>query len=352
MTHGVLAMVVLSTLALAACGSGTGDEAAKSGDAAAGSVLVQTALPTRQSLSQTEVLYGEVVQDVGDSESVSFARAIQISKLMVGSGQSVKRGDVLLEVTTDPNAATTYLQAQSAVAGAEHDYKVQQELASEHLATESQLASARKTLTDAQSALAAQQQLGAAPGKQVIHAGRDGIVGGLTAQQGDRIQAGTTVLQLSQTAGKRALLGAEPEDVRRLAPGMAVKITPVFGGDPVAAKISEVLDVINPQTRLVDVAVALPDTSSQLIPGSKVRGEISLTAKDVWAVPRSAVLDDADGAYVFQIVGGHAKREKVHVQVESGDLAGIDGAFDPKQPLVVLGNYELSDGMAVRTAEP
>jgi RND family efflux transporter MFP subunit len=281
---------------------------------------------------------------------VRFARPIQISKLMVGNGQSVKGGEALLEVVTDPNAATTYLQAQSTLAGAEHDYKAQQELASEHLATDSQLSAAHKTLVDAQSAMQAQKQLGTAPGKEVVRAGRDGIVGNLTAQQGDRIQPGTAVLQLSQTAGKRALLGAEPEDVRRLAPGMAVKVTPVFGGEPVAAKISEVLGVINPQTRLVDVAVALPDTSTQLIPGSKVRGEASLTAKDAWVVPRSAVLEDADGAYVFQVVGGHAKRKRVHLQVESGEQAGIDGAIDPNVPLVELGNYELSDGMAVRTA--
>ena len=351
MKRSLLAAILLSTVTLGACGSRTGDDPGKAGDAQSASVLVQTVMPKREPLASTMVLYGEVVQDVGDSENVSFARPIQIAKLMVGNGQAVKRGEALFEVVTDPNAVTAYLQAQSAVEAAEHDYKAQQELASEHLATQSQLSASHKAWTDAQSALAAQKQLGAAPGKEVVHASRDGIVGNLAAQQGDRIQPGTAVLQLSQTAGKRALLGAEPEDVRRLASGMAVKVTPVFGGEPVAAKISEVLGVINPQTRLVDVAVALPDASAQLIPGSKVRGEVSLPASDVWTVPRSAVLEDADGAYVFQVVGRHAKRAKVHVQVENGDLAGIDGTFDPKLPLVVLGNYELSDGIAVRTAE-
>jgi membrane fusion protein (multidrug efflux system) len=350
MTRSLLAVILTSTLALAACGSGGGD-VAKTSDVPTGSVLVQTAIAKRAPLSQTMVLYGEVVQDVGDSESVSFARPIQIARLMVGSGQAVKRGEPMLEVVSDPAAVTAYLQAQSALAVAEHDYKAQTELANEHLATQSALSVSHKGLVDAQSAMEAQKLVGATPGKEVVRAGRDGIVGGLTAQQGDRIQPGTTVLTLSQTAGKRALFGAEPEDVRRLAPGLAVKVTPVFGGDPVPAKISEVLDVINPQTRLVDVAVAIPDASSQLIPGSKVRGEVSLTAANDWVVPRSAVLNDADGTYVFQVVGGHAKREKVHLQIESGDLAGIEGSFDPNLPLVVLGNYELSDGMAVRTAD-
>lgn len=348
----VMAAIVLpSTLALDGCGNRSGTAESASADDATGTVLVQTTMPRRQPLAQTLVLYGEVVQDVGSGESVSFARPVQITRLMVGNGQDVRKGEAMLEVATDPNAATAYLQAQSAVDAAQRDYAAQSELAAEHLATQSALAASHKALLDAQSALAAQKQLGAAPGTQVVHASRDGVVSNLTAQQGDRIQPGTAVLQLSSAGGKRALLGAEPEDVARIARGMAVKVTPVFGGDPVNASISEVLGVINPQTRLVDVAVTLPDAASQLIPGSKVRGEVSLKAANVWAMPRSSVLADADGAYVFQVVGGHAKRLRVRVQVETGDLAGIDGAIDPAAPLVVLGNYELADGAAVRMSD-
>ena len=347
-----LAILIGQVLCLAACGKAAApDAASKAADVPTGSVLVQTATPMRQPLAQKVVLYGEVVQDVGAGESVSFARPVQVSRLMVGAGQAVKRGDPLLEVATDPNAATAFPQAQSAVAAAQHDYSAQQELANEHLTTQSQLAAARKALADAQASLAAQQQIGATPGTQVVRASRDGVVATLTAQPGDRVQPGTAVLQLAQAGGKRALLGVEPEEMRLLARGMAVKITPVFGGDPVAATVTDVLGVINPQTRLVDVAVTIPAASPQLILGSKVRGEISLAAAQVWAVPRSSILEDGDGAYLFQVVDGHAKRVSVHVEVENGDLAGVAGKIDPKAPLVVLGNYELADGAAVRMAE-
>ena len=183
-----------------------------------------------------------------------------------------------------------------------------------------------------------------------MHATRDGVVVNLSAQQGDRVQPGVAVLQLAKAGGKRALLGVEPEEVGRLAPGMAVKLSPVFGGAPVAASIGQVFGVINPQTRQVDVVARITETSSQLIPGSKVRGEVTLNAADVWTLPRSAMLEDADGGYLYQVVGGHAKRIKVRVKVESGEQLGVEGELDPAAPVVVLGNYELSDGAPVRTA--
>jgi membrane fusion protein, multidrug efflux system len=41
----------------------------------------------------------------------------------------------------------------------------------------------------------------------------------------------------------------------------------------------------------------------------------------------------------------------VTVKVEQGDTYGVDGALDAARPLVVSGNYELEDGMAVRMAQ-
>jgi len=343
------AMALLIAFASSGCnGSSAGKDAAAPADAAP-SVLVQTVLPRRQALSQTLTLYGEVAQDVGATENVSFARPVLVSRLLVGAGQRVRAGQPLLEVVTDPAAAATFQQAQSAVVLAQRELKSQQELFTERLTTQAQLAAARKALVDAEAASTAQQGLGAAPGTQIVRATHDAVVATLSAQQGDRVQPGTAVLQLSKAGAQRALLGAEPEDVARLAPGMAVQLAPVFGGSAVPATISQVFAVINPQTRLVDVGVRTTD-AGQLLPGLKVRGEITLTVADAWVVPHSAVLDDARGAYVFQVAGGHARRVPVRVRVENAKLDGVVGAIDPRQPIVVSGNYELEDGAAVRAS--
>jgi membrane fusion protein, multidrug efflux system len=253
-------------------------------------------------------------------------------------------------VTTDPAAAATFEQASSAVVLAQRELRSQEELFAERLATQAQLAGARKALADAQSGLSAQQALGAAPGAHVVHAQHDAIVASLSAQQGDRVAAGTSVLQLSRANAQRALLGAEPEDVARLAPGMEAQLAPVFGGGAVPATVSQVFAVINPQTRLVNVAVRTTGASGALLPGLKVRGDITLGVVEAWAVPRAAVLTDRGGAYLFQVVGGQARRIPVRVVVETSALDGVLGAIDPAQPIVASGNYELENGAAVRVA--
>jgi hypothetical protein len=60
------------------------------------------------------------------------------------------------------------------------------------------------------------------------------------------------------------------------------------------------------------------------------------------------VLTDARGAYVFQVAAGKARRVDVTPGTESAGLVAISGALDPALPVVVLGNYELQDGMPVR----
>lgn len=68
-------------------------------------------------------------------------------------------------------------------------------------------------------------------------------------------------------------------------------------------------------------------------------------------VPRAAVLSDRKGTYVFQVTPKHtAQRVDVVVRVESGNRYGVDGPLDAAEPLVVTGNYELRNGMAVRMA--
>ena len=82
----------------------------------------------------------------------------------------------------------------------------------------------------------------------------------------------------------------------------------------------------------------------------QVRGEITLTSASTWTVPRSAVLRDARGAYIFQVKDGRARRVAVQTGVETDRVTEIRGGFEPSLPVVVTGNYELEDGMAVREA--
>lgn len=315
------------------------------------SVQVKTEALRKQTVSETLTVYGAVMPATGATENMSLPRPVQVARLLVAPGQVVKRGEPLLELSTEVTAAAAYRQAESAEVFARGELKRVEDLAVQQLATQSQVAAARKALQDAQGALSAQQKLGAGLKNQTLNAPFDALVATISVQQGDRIQPGTTLLQLARSGALRALLGVEPEDASRVRVGMPIRLASVFGsGKTVGATVSQVFGAINPQTRLVDVAARFAGSTDGLLPGMQVRGLIDLGGRESWVVPRSAVLRDGRGAYLFQVQGGHAKRVDVTAGVEDGGTVAVSGPLAFNLKVVVLGNYELKDGVAVREA--
>lgn len=317
------------------------------------SVLIKSELPRKQIMAETLTAYGSVTPSTGATENISFPRAGQITRLFVVAGQMVKRGQVLLEFSTDPNAEALYHQAETTEVFARSELKRVEDLVARRLATQSLLAATRKAWQDAQANLAAQKNIGGGMTTQQIKAAFDGVVSLLSAQQGDRVLAGIPVLQLSKGGKLRATLGIEPEDIARLRVGMPVLIFSVFGNQPgVAAKLMQIHGVINPLTRLVDVDIELQAPPIGLLPGMQVRGTVTLASKEFWVVARSAVLRDEQGGFLFQVRDGLARRVAVTVAIENNDHVAVSGALDSALQVVVSGNYELQDGMTVRESKP
>jgi multidrug efflux pump subunit AcrA (membrane-fusion protein) len=88
--------------------------------------------------------------------------------------------------------------------------------------------------------------------------------------------------------------------------------------------------------------------SAPLVIGNRIKGTITLRQETTLAVPRSAVLRDAAGAHLFVIRESRAYRVSVTTGIEEGDLVAVQGPLIVGEPVVVTGNYELKDGMAVK----
>lgn len=349
MKKSMLVLLITVNMSLPVAVTVAEEEAAAEGGQEGVSVLVNADLMRKQKVSETLTAYGSVMSATGATENISFARPVQVLRFLVAPGQVVQRGAAMLEIATDPSITAAYRQAEAAESFARGELKRVEELTSQQLATQSQVAAARRALVDAQTALEAQRVLGGGLNVQTVSAPYDAIVATQSVQQGDRVQAGTAALQLAKLGALRALLGVEPEDASRVRVGMPIKLTSVFGANKrVEAKITQVFGVINPQTRLVDVAVELAANQKGLLPGMQVRGLIQLGSQESWVVPRSAVLRDEVSAYLYQIVEGHAKRVDVAQGLESAGLVSVSGSLDNKLKVVTRGNYELKDGMEVR----
>ena len=320
------------------------------GAADTSSVQVETVALQRQELPNTLMSYGTVAATEESIFNVSFPHPGQITGFYVRAGQKVKSGDPLVTITADPATRQGYEQAAAALEFAKRELERQQTLRAQHFATNAQVATAQKAVTDAAVTLDSERKLGNDQLTQVATAPFTGYVAQLMAVPGDRLQANMTIMRLARTdQGVGIAVGLKPEDAGGIAPGMPADITPILStaAHPIKGTVRQISGTVNPATKLIDAWIDVTDPKS-LVPGTSVSVVITSFRHTGWVVPRNAVLQDDKGSYIFQVMNGHAKRVNVTTGVETDRLTEICGEFDPLRPVVSLGNYELQDGMAVR----
>ncbi|MES2160125.1 MAG: efflux RND transporter periplasmic adaptor subunit [Pseudomonadota bacterium] len=330
-----------------------GASAAAGGDeAGAGSVLVQTVKVSMQPMPLTMSVFGDIA--AGKVESQSLPQAGQVTRMAVVAGQAVHRGELLAVLSSDPNGLVAYEQAASALEFARHELKRQQDLLALQLATQSQVDAAAKAAVDAKAMLAAQARLNGAHGSVDLMSQFDGVVVAVPVAQGDRVAAGATIVQLGRTDALKVLLAVEPARVAELKTGMKVTLAPLREGAPAASStIASIQNMVDPKTQMAGAIALLPAAAQARMPvGTHLQGLIELGSRSAWSVPRQAVLVDDQGAYLFQVAQGKARRVAVRKLLETERAVGVDGLLDAALPVVVLGNYELHDGDVVRGSAP
>ncbi|MBN9560368.1 MAG: efflux RND transporter periplasmic adaptor subunit [Alphaproteobacteria bacterium] len=326
------------------------------------SVLVTTQAPRQGSLPRTLTAYGAVQPSPdGGSETLSLLRGGQVLRLMTAAGQAVRKGQPLLAVSADPAALAAYHQAVTALSVARGERARMAQMLGQHLATRNQLAQADKAVADAQATLDALNRGGGANPEQTLTAPFDGVVSSLPVTSGIRFAAQAPLITLARSNRLVAVVGVEPAQRGLIGRGQPARIEPLSGSGAEQGSVLSVGAMLDPQSRLVPVMVDPPqpdrqgetagtsaETAVEWMPGEPVRVVVQVGEMRGWLVPRSAVLTDAKGPYVFQVNGGKAARVDVQIVGTASGTTVIAGPLDPARPLVTRGNYQLQDGGAVR----
>lgn len=293
-------------------------------------------------------VYGKIVPAPGATQTVSVPFESRVRHIMVSSGQEVMKGGKLVEIEPSPDTHLKFEQAINAYESAKQDLEHRRQLFNLKLATNKQVLDAKQALNLARSELESLRKRGV-DGKRDIRADTGGLIQKVFIQEGAIVPAGAPLVDIISQNRLEARLGVEPEDNLQVKPNQTVLLTRVQVPEVegVTGKVREISRAVNPATLLVDVFVAFPPAANLLL-GEVVLGKIVIASDRGMIVPRSAVLREGDQNILFTVTNDHAVKHGVKIGIENQNEIRVTGTdLRPGDTVVVLGNYELTDGMAV-----
>ena len=287
----------------------------------------------------------------------------RVAAVLVEVGDKVKRGQVLARLDSTvaaPQVASlkaTLEQYRAEARLAEADYRRASAVAASVGALsreevdrrQSQMATSAARLKAAEAQLAESE---ARFGRLEVRAPADGIVLIRTVEAGQSATPGGPPLFRLGRDGEVEMRGQVSEqDMPRLAVGQDAEVRLTGVAEPFTGKVRLLGAVIDPQTRLGEVRIALPPNPT-LRPGSFARAEVQVARGMHPVVPQTAVLGDALGNYVLIVgPGNHVARRSVRFGgAETGGIVIATG-LDGSERVITTAAAFLKEGELVRITE-
>lgn len=312
------------------------------------SVAVELTVLHKGSLPRIVSAFGMVGTSPAARQTIQAPATAVVDAVYVEPGEQVAVNAPLLRFRPSPTTAASYTQAVAALQTANQEVQRTRALLGQHLATRQQLATAEKAAADARAALAALKTEGAG-GPQVVRAPFLAIVTAVSTSPGAIVAQGTTLLDLASASEMVLQAGIVPSQAAEIEVGDKASVVPL--GEKRAADGEVVLrgSVVDPKTGLVPVDISLP--ANHFFAAEMAQANIVVGKAEGYVVPHEAILVNDQGTpYVVQAVDGRARRVSVQIVVSDGTKDVIAGALDAAAPLVLAGNYQLTDGMRIRGA--
>ena len=138
------------------------------------------------------------------------------------------------------------------------------------------------------------------------------------------------------------------QDLAQVKVGQAATVYLTGLTRPFEGKVRLLGAIIDPQTRLGDIRIALtPDPA--LRPGAFARAEVTIAKAQRPVLPKTAVFSDGEGSYVFVVdAQGHATRRPVRLAETSEAGVAIASGITPGDRVVKTAGGFLREGEAVK----
>lgn len=337
-----LAVVALAAALVPACNRDSGDA-----QKAAARVPVQTAVATLQPISESIGAIGSVTARPGFVASLTAPAPARIASVNVSAGQTVQRGQVLIELDQTGFEAASQ-GAEASLAAAQAAYDRAQRLAAAGIIPRKDVEQAATELAVARGAAANARR---AKELAVIRSPLNGSVTRLTAALGSSVDANQSLVEVTDTRALDLVLMTSPSDAAKIHPGASVKLSAGQGasGEPLGTgTVESVSAIVDPDTRSVAVKLRAPSVSRALRVGETLFGEIAVGVRTAITVPAEALVPEGDAFKVFVVdANSIAHSRDVTVGARSGGIAEITKGLSAGERVVTYGAYGVEDSARV-----
>lgn len=326
----VAALIIIAVAVALGRGSGA-DKTAKASDGAGQIPTVTVVVPGRSQVGRVVTASGALGarrdQPIGIAGSGG-----RVVRVLVDAGSWVHSGQVLALVdrsVQNEQAAQLAAQVDAAKANAslaQSNYDRALSLKDRGFVSKAEI-DAKKATRDAANAQVrvAQAQLGAARaqiGQLAVIAPNSGLILARNVELGQIVSPGSGALfRLAQGGEMEMRAQLSQQDLTLVHVGMAAQVTPVGAEQSVSGSVWQVAPVIDPQSRLGDVRIAVPYTSA-MRPGGFAEARITAGATTAPLLPQSAVLSDEKGNYVY-LINDKNEVERRAVTIGTVDENGV-----------------------------
>jgi HlyD family secretion protein len=354
---GALALIALLVLGAAMI---MGRNASKTPQAAAGAgqiPSVSVVIPGQTQVARTVTASGSLgaKRDQPIGIAGSGGRVIRV---LVDAGSWVRAGQVLAVVDRSVQAqqasqlAAQVEAARANAALAQANYERAIALQGRGFVSKAEIDSKKSTrdaanaqVRVAQATLAAQR---AEIGRLNVVAPAAGLILARSVEVGQVVGGGSGALfRLAEGGQMEMRAQLSQQDLAYVHAGMAASVTPVGSQTSVQGTVWQVAPVIDPQSRLGEVRIAIayvPD----IRPGGYAEAKITSGTTAAPLLPQSAVLSDEKGNYVY-IVNGKNEVERRNIQIGTVNDTGVTIAtgLSGNEAVVVSAGPFLNPGQKV-----
>jgi len=268
----------------------------------------------------------------------------RITRLPVRLGQSVKQGDVLVELATQEIQARLD-QANAAFRQAELDFNRTDNLRKQQAATQSELDAAQARYNVAKASVAEAE---AVSGYARILAPFDGVVARKLADEGDLAMPGKPLLDLEGRVGLRLVADVPSLLASRVLADAKLAVRVDTLTDPITGTVAEISPATDPASRTVLMKVDLPETAG-LSTGQFGRLAVPVGEAAFLFVPPSALVRRGQLEILFVTADGKAQMRLVRAGKETAQGIEILTGLAPGEAVVVEGAGNLRDGQPLQT---